>query len=134
MTYSAKQLFIINFLNLHIMSTLKNKVTLVGNAGQQPEVKTVGNNKTVVNFSMATRESRKNPDGQWVDETQWHNLTAWGTTAEFIARNIQKGQMFMVEGKLLYNNYNAQDGTKRYTTEILVEQVELVGKKINTNA
>jgi single-strand DNA-binding protein len=116
------------------MSTLKNKVTLVGNAGQQPELKTVGGNKKVVNFSMATSESRKTPEGNWVDETQWHNLVAWGPTAEFMQRNIQKGQLFIIQGKLVYSSYDAQDGTKRYTTEILVEQVELVGKKINTNA
>lgn len=116
------------------MSTLKNKVTLVGNAGQQPEVKTVGDNKKVVRFSMATSESRKTQEGNWVEETQWHNLVAWGSTAEFMERNIQKGQLFMVQGKIVYNNYDAQDGSKRYTTDILVEQFELVGKKINTNA
>lgn len=115
------------------MSTLKNKVVLIGLAGMQPEIKLIGEKNKVAKLSMATKESRKTQEGEWIDETQWHNVVAWGSTAEFMERNIQKGQSFMVQGKLVYRSYDAKDGSKRQITEIVADQVELVGKKLSAN-
>jgi len=113
------------------MSTLRNKVTLLGNAGMQPEVKSFGENKKLAKFSMATTESYKNPKGEWINNSQWHNIIAWGSTATYIERNIQKGSEVMVEGKLINKTYEAPDGTKKYYTEIEVSEVLILNKKSN---
>ena len=115
------------------MSTLKNKVVLIGLAGMQPEIKVFGENNKLAKVSMATKELCKASNGQWMDETQWHNIVAWGATAAFMERNIQKGQTFMIQGKLVYRSYDAKDGSKRQINEIVADQVELVGKKVSAN-
>jgi single-strand DNA-binding protein len=112
------------------MSNLRNKVTLIGNAGKQPEVLNFDNNKKLAKVSLATTESYKNQKGEWINNTTWHNLVAWGPTAAFMERNVQKGQEIMIEGKLVSRSYDA-DGGKKYITEIEVTDVMLIGKKSN---
>ena len=112
------------------MSTLKNKVTLIGNAGMAPEIKNLDNKRKVAKFSLATQESYKNAQGEWVNNSTWHNIVAWGPTASFLEKHVSKGQEIMVEGKIVNRSYEV-DGTKKYITEIEVNEVMLLGKKSN---
>lgn len=110
------------------MSTLKNKVTLIGNAGMAPEVKNLDNNRKLAKLSMATQESYKNAQGEWVNNTTWHNIVAWGLTASYLEKHVEKGQEIMVEGKIVNRSYEAE-GVKKYITEIEVHEVLVIGKK-----
>jgi single-strand DNA-binding protein len=112
------------------MSTLKNKVTLIGNAGMAPEIKNLDNKRKVAKLSLATQESYKNAQGEWVNNSTWHNIVAWGPTASFLEKHVSKGQEIMVEGKIVNRSYEV-DGTKKYITEIEVNEVMLLGKKSN---
>ena len=111
------------------MSTLRNKVQLIGNLGQDPEVVKLDSGKNLVKFSLATNETYKNQQGEKVTETQWHNLVAWGKTAEIIEKYVTKGKEVAVEGKLTYRNYEDKSGVKRYFTEIVVTDLQMLGNK-----
>ncbi|CAH8296138.1 single-strand DNA-binding protein [Mariniflexile fucanivorans] len=110
------------------MSTLKNKVQLIGNIGNEPDFKELEGGKKVVNFSLATNEIYKNAEGVKVTDTQWHNIVAWGKTAEVIKKYTNKGDEIAVEGKLVSRSYEDAQGTKRYVTEVLVNEVLLLSK------
>ena len=111
------------------MNTLKNKVQLIGNLGQNPEVKELGGGKKLAKFSLATNETYRNKAGEKVTDTQWHNLTVWGKTADIVEKYLKKGSEVAVEGKLLNRNYTDKDGVKRYVTEIQVNELVLLGGK-----
>jgi len=111
------------------MNTLKNKVQLIGNLGQNPEVKELDGGKKVAKFSLATNETYKNKAGEKVTDTQWHNLVAWGKTAEIIAQYLKKGSEVAIEGKILNRNYTDKEGVKRYVTEIQVNELLMLGGK-----
>lgn len=106
---------------------MQNKVQLIGHVGQEPEVKTV-NNKKVANLSLATNEVYYKDNGDKVEKTEWHRVTAWGKTAEIIDKYVVKGKEIAVEGKLTHRSYDDKDGNKRYVTEVLVNEVLLLGK------
>jgi single-strand DNA-binding protein len=110
------------------MSNLKNKVQLIGRLGQSPEVKHLESGKTVANFSLATNEKYKNAKGELIENTEWHNLVAWGKTAEIIEKYVQKGSEIAIEGKLTSRSWEDKDGNKRYTTEVVVNELLLMGK------
>src|ERR1035437_1124397 len=109
------------------MNALRNKVQLIGNIGMAPEVKTLDGGKKLAKMSIATNESYKNAKGEYVKETQWHNLIAWGKTAEVIEKILKKGSEVAVEGKLINRNYTDKEGVKRYITEIEVHELLLIG-------
>ena len=111
------------------MNSLKNKVQLIGNLGMDPEVKTVNGNSKLAKFSIATNESYKNTKGEKVTETQWHNLVAWGKTAEFVEKYLVKGIEVVVDGKLINRNYTDKNDIKRYITEVQVNDVLIVSHK-----
>lgn len=111
------------------MYALKNKVQLIGHLGNVPEIKQVADNKKMARFSVATSESYKNGKGEKVTETQWHNLVAWGKVAELAEKYLQKGSEVAIEGKLVNKNYTDKEGIKRYSTEIQVNEVLLLGNK-----
>lgn len=111
------------------MSTLKNKVILMGNLGKDPEVKMVNGKSKLARFSLATNETYTNSDGEKVKETQWHNLIAWGKTADIIEKYCEKGMELVVEGKLVNRNYMDKNDVKRFVTEIQVNEVVLVSRK-----
>ncbi len=111
------------------MSTLRNSVKLIGNVGQAPEIKTLENGRKVANFSIATNETYTNKDGERVTQTYWHNLVAWGKTAEIIENYVDKGKEVAIEGKLTNRSYETKDGQKRYITEIVVNEILLLGTK-----
>lgn len=111
------------------MKTLRNKVQLIGNLGQNPEVKELTGGRKVARFSLATNETYRNKSGEKVTDTQWHNLVAWGKTAEFVEKYLKKGSEVAIEGKLLNRNYSDKGGTKRYITEIQVNNLLMLGDK-----
>jgi single-strand DNA-binding protein len=111
------------------MNTLRNKVQLIGNLGQNPEVKELNGGKKVAKFSLATNETYRNKAGEKVTDTQWHNLVAWGKNADIIEKYLKKGSEVAIEGKLLNRNYTDKEGVKRYVTEIQVSDLLMLGGK-----
>jgi len=111
------------------MYALKNKVQLIGNLGNNPEIKTLDGGKKMAKFSIATNESYRNATGEKVTETQWHSLVAWGKLAEIIEKYITKGSEVAVEGKLTYRTYNDKEGNKKHFTEIQVNELLMLGEK-----
>ena len=114
---------------LKIMNALKNKVQLIGNLGNAPEVRNTESGKKLVRFSIATNETYRNAKGEKVKETQWHNLIAWVKVAEIAEKYLTKGSEVAIEGKLMNNNYTDKDGNKKYNTEIQVHELLLLGSK-----
>ena len=112
-----------------VMNALKNKVQLIGNLGNAPEVRNTESGKKLVRFSIATNESYHNAKGEKVTETQWHNLIAWGKVADIAEKYLTKGSEVAIEGKLMNNNYTDKEGVKKYATEIQVHELLLLGSK-----
>jgi single-strand DNA-binding protein len=110
------------------MYALKNKVQLIGNLGNAPEVRNTESGKKLVRFSVATNEQYKNAKGERVTETQWHNLIAWGKVAEIAEKYLVKGTEVAIEGKLVNRNYMDKEGNKKYITEIQVNELLMLGK------
>jgi single-strand DNA-binding protein len=113
------------------MYALKNKVQLIGNLGQNPEIKTLDGGKKMAKFSLATSEVYRNAQGEKVKETQWHNIVAWGKVAEIAEKYLTKGSEVAVEGKLTNRTYNDKDGNKKYFTEIQVNELLMLGEKVS---
>lgn len=111
------------------MNALRNKVQLIGNLGMDPEVKSLDGGKKLAKMSIATNENYKNAKGEKVTETQWHNLIAWGKTAEIVEKFLKKGSEVAVEGKLINRNYTDKEGIKRYVTEIEVSELLMLDSK-----
>ena len=107
------------------MNSLKNKVTLIGNLGSNPEVRDFDNNK-LAKFSLATNEVYKDKDGKKVENTEWHSIVAWGGLATIAQNYLQKGKQVAVEGKICYKQYD-KDGQKHYYTEIQAHDIVLLG-------
>ena len=111
------------------MYALKNKVQLIGNLGNNPEIKTTEGGKKLARFSMATNEVYRNANGDKVTETQWHSLVAWGRVAEIAEKFLVKGSEVAIEGKLVNRSYNDKEGNKKYITEVQVHEVLMLGEK-----
>lgn len=111
------------------MSTLRNKVQLIGNPGSDPEIKTLENGNKLAKFSMATNETYKNAKGEKITETQWHNIVIWGKTADIAERFVKKGKEICIEGKLNNRSYEDAEGDKKYFTEIVANELLLLGAK-----
>jgi len=111
------------------MNALKNKVQLIGHLGKDPEILTLESGKKLAKFSLATNEVYKNAEGEKVTQTDWHNLIAWNKTAEIIEKYVTKGKEVAIEGKLTTRNYDDKDGNKRYVTEVVVNELLMLGGK-----
>lgn len=109
------------------MNTMKNKVQLIGHVGKDPIVKSINASK-VANFTMATNEVYYNEKKEKVETTYWHNITAWGKSAEIIEKFVVKGKEIAVEGKLSSRSYDDKDGVKKYVTEVVVSEILLLSK------
>ncbi|MEN2434295.1 single-stranded DNA-binding protein [Weeksellaceae bacterium A-14] len=108
--------------------SLRNKVTLIGRTGK--DVETVNlENGIIAKVSLATSDYFTNSKGEKVEETQWHNLVAYGRNAEILNKYVEKGKEIGIEGKIVYRSYEANDGQKRYITEIRIEELLLLGNK-----
>ncbi|MFY0652194.1 MAG: single-stranded DNA-binding protein [Cyclobacteriaceae bacterium] len=110
------------------MSTLKNKVQLIGRLGNDPEVRNFDSGKTMATFSMATNETYYNNKGEKVEDTQWHNIVAWGKKVNIIENYLEKGSEVAIEGKLVNRKYE-KDGETRYVTEISMNELLMMDKK-----
>ena len=105
---------------------MKNRVQLIGHVGQEPEIKNLENGK-LANLSIATNENFTNAKGERVEQTEWHRITAWGKTSEIIEKYVSKGNEIAIEGKLSHRSYEDKDGIKRYVTEIVANEILLLG-------
>lgn len=105
-----------------------NRVTLIGNLGQDPEVRSLPSGDKVANVSLATTEKYKTKDGQVKEETEWHRIEFWGGLAEIVEKYLKKGDSVYVEGKIKTEEYE-KDGVKRYTTKIRATSMQMLGKK-----
>jgi len=110
------------------MNSLRNKVQLIGNLGNDPEIITLDSGKKLAKFSLATNESYKDASGQKIDKVEWHNLVAWNKTAEIVENYITKGKEIAIEGKLTSRSYETKEGEKRYITEVVVSEILMFGK------
>jgi single-strand DNA-binding protein len=106
-----------------------NRVILVGNVGRDPEVRTTPTGQTVAKFSLATSEKFKDRSGEKQERTDWHNLVAWGSQADFARQYIQKGRQIYVEGRLRYDSWTDPQGQKKYRTEIVISNIQLLGSR-----
>lgn len=111
------------------MNNLRNKVQLIGHLGMNPDVRTTDSGKKMARLSIATNETYKNGKGEWVNDTQWHNVIAWGKTAEIAEKSLQKGTEVLVEGKLVHREYTDKTGTKRYATDVVASEFLPMQKK-----
>jgi single-strand DNA-binding protein len=109
------------------MNALRNKVQLIGRLGGKVEIKNLESGKTVGNVTIATNEVYKNAQGEKITETTWHNLVAWGKQAELLDKYTDKGTEIAIEGKLTNRSYTDKEGIKRYITEIVVNEILLMG-------
>jgi single-strand DNA-binding protein len=104
-----------------------NKVILIGNLGQDPEMRYTSNGTPVANFSLATNEKYSTGDGQMQERTEWHRVVVFGRTAENCANYLAKGRQAYVEGRLQTRQWEDRDGNRRYTTEIVAREVRFLG-------
>jgi single-strand DNA-binding protein len=111
------------------MNNMRNKVTLIGHLGNAPELKTFEGDKKMVRVSIATTDVYKNKKGERVSDTTWHTLIAWGGLADTMSKYTQKGSEVAVEGKLVNRTYTDKEGVKRYTTEVHMNDLLLLGGK-----
>lgn len=106
-----------------------NKVILVGNLGKDPELRYTPSGTAVATFSLATTERYKDRDGQRQEKTEWHNIVAWRQLAEICGKFLHKGKQVYIEGKIQTRSYDDRDGNKRYITEIVADQMQMLGSK-----
>ena len=106
-----------------------NKVMLIGNVGGDPDVRYLEGNVKVASFTLATSERRRENNGETRETTEWHNITAWRASAEYVEKYVHKGSQLYVEGKIRTRNYTDQSGVKKYVTEIVADNLQLLGRK-----
>ena len=99
-----------------------NKVMLIGNLGRDAETRFTTNNLSVTSFSLATTNSYKGKDGNWVNDTTWHNIVSF-SLSDFFKDSLKKGKKFYVEGRISKRDYTDKDGIKRYVTEVISEKI-----------
>ena len=109
------------------MAKSVNKVILIGNLGKDPEVKYTPSGTPVAKFSLATNERFKDKAGEWQDRTEWHNIVAWQRLAEIVGEYVKKGQKVYIEGRIQTRSWDDKDGQKKYMTEIIANDLVLLG-------
>lgn len=102
---------------------------LIGHLGVDPEVRHLDNNSVVANFRLATTESYKTREGDWKEQTEWHNVVMWRRLAEIAENYLRKGSLVYIEGKLQTRSWEDRDGNKRYTTEVVASNMQMLDKK-----
>jgi single-strand DNA-binding protein len=107
-----------------------NKVLLLGNVGKDPEMRATPGGMTIAQFTLATADRAKDAQGNWADKTEWHNLVAFNRTAEIVRDYVKKGTQLFIEGKIQTRSWDDKEsGQKKYRTEILVNELTLLGSK-----
>lgn len=108
------------------MNSLRNRVQLIGNLGQDPEIKKTDKGKSVARFTLATTDSYRNSEGQKVEDTTWHNIVAWNGLAEIATKFLKKGKEVAVEGRIAHRAYEDKEGVQKYFTEIVLSDILLL--------
>jgi single-strand DNA-binding protein len=117
-----------HFPNLPLWSTpMINKVTLIGNLGQDPDMRSTASGTAVANLRIATTERRKDRDGNWNDHTEWHSVVSFGRTAENVGKYCRKGKQIYIEGRLQTRKWQDRDGRDRYSTEVVADNIRFLG-------
>ena len=111
------------------MNNLRNRVQLIGHVGNDPEIKTFEGGRKLATITLATNDHYKNAQGEKVEQTEWHRLTAWGTTADLIEKLVTKGKEIAIDGKLMHRTYDDKNGEKRFITEVAINEFMLLGKQ-----
>lgn len=111
------------------MNTLRNRVQLIGNLGSDPEITVLNSGKKVAKLSIATHDVYRNHAGEKILETIWHQVVAWDRKAELVEKYCRKGSEVAIVGKIVSRNFTDKSGTKRYITEIVADEVMLIGSK-----
>ncbi|MGK7391134.1 MAG: single-stranded DNA-binding protein [Candidatus Cyclobacteriaceae bacterium M2_1C_046] len=111
------------------MNALRNRVQLIGRLGNDPEVKTLESGKTLASFSIATSDYYYNDKGERQEDTQWHQVVAWGKKAELVSKHLKKGEEVALEGKLMHRSYENGKGETKYITEINMSELHFMGNK-----
>ena len=106
-----------------------NKVILVGNVGKDPETRYLEGGTAVCSFSLATSETYRNRDGEKITNTEWHNVVLWRGLAEVAEKYVRKGSQLYIEGRIRTRSWDDRDGNKRYTTEIVGDNMQMLGKR-----
>ncbi len=106
-----------------------NKAILVGNLGKDPELRYTPSGTAVATFSLATTERYKDRDGNRQEKTEWHNIVAWRQLAEICGKFLHKGKQVYIEGKIQNRSYDDRDGNRRYITEIVADQMQMLGSR-----
>ncbi len=109
-----------------------NKVTLIGNLGQDPEVRRLESGAVVAKLVIATNESYKDKNDEWQQRTEWHSVVVWRGLAERAERDLKKGKLVYVEGKLTHRKYQDKEGNDRYITEVVGNVLRLLERRENT--
>ncbi len=104
-----------------------NKVILIGNLGRDPEIRYTTSGQAVANFTLATTEIRTNKDGKKDEFTEWHRIVAWGRLAEICGEYLSKGKTVYIEGALRTRSWEDKEGKKRWTTEVIVQNMQMLG-------
>jgi len=105
-----------------------NKAILIGNLGKDPELRYTASGTAVASFSIATTERFKNRNGEQQERTEWHNIVAWGPLAEICGKYLVKGKQVYIEGRIQSRSYDDRDGNKRYITEIVANEMKMLGR------
>ena len=111
-----------------------NKVTLIGNLGKDPEIRHLESGSVVGKFSLATNENYKDKAGEWQTQTEWHDIVVWRMLAERAERDLKKGSLCYVEGKLTHRKYQDKEGNEKYITEVVANNIKLLEKRESTGA
>ncbi len=99
-----------------------NKIMLIGNLGKDAETRFTTTNMSVTSFTLATTHGYKGKDGNWVNETTWHNIVAW-SLSDYFKNNLKKGKKFYIEGRIQKRDYTDKDGVKRYSVDVIAENI-----------
>ena len=110
-----------------------NKVMIIGNAGKDPEIRHLDNGVSVVTLPVATTERYKDKNGETKEQTEWHNVVFWRQLAEFTEKYVRKGSQLFIEGRLRTRNWEDQSGNKKYVTEIVADNIRLLGRRPESN-
>ncbi len=110
-----------------------NKAILIGNVGNDPEVRHLEGGTPVANFRLATSETYTNRSGERVTQTEWHNIVVWRGLAEVVEKYVKKGAQLYIEGRIRTRTWDDRDGNKRYTTEIVCDVLQMLGRRSDNN-
>lgn len=110
------------------MNAIRNKVQLIGRVGQDPEILNLETGNKLAKFSIATNGGYTNAKGEKVETTDWHNIVAWGKTAEIVEQYVNKGKEIAIDGKLTTRSWEDKEGHKRYITEVVCNELLLLSK------